>query len=157
MKCSLQLRHNSKPVFIKPREIPYAIRKDVELELEELQRDEIITPIEKSDWGSPLVPVPKPDGKIRLCVDYKVAVNPQLMESHYPIPRIEELLQNIKESNYYCKLDLYKAYLHVEVDEESSQIQTISTHKGTYRMNRLSFGIKTAPGEFNRILIFYKD
>jgi len=134
IKCSLQLRQNSKPMFIKPREIPYAIREGVELELEELQKNGIITPVERSDWGSSLVPVPKADGKIRLCVDYKVTVNPQLTESHYPIPRIEELIQKVKKSNYYCKLDLFKAYLHVEMDEESSQIQTISMQKGTYRM-----------------------
>jgi len=104
---------------------PYAIYKDVELKLEELQRDRIITLIKKSDWELSLVSVPKPDEKIRFCVDYKVAVNLQLMESHYLIPRIEELIQNIKESNYYCKLDLYKAYLHVEVDEESQYKQRI--------------------------------
>lgn len=152
VKCSLQLRQKAKPVFIKPRDIPFAIRDAVEAELQDLEKDGIITPVEKSDWGSPLVPVPKPDGKIRLCVDYKVAVNPQLTESHYPIPRIEEIISKLRNSTYYCKIDLFKAYLHVEMDEESSKIQTISTHKGTYRMNRLSFGIKTAPGQFHRIL-----
>jgi hypothetical protein len=47
---------------------------------------------------------------------------------------------------------IYKKYLRVLVDEEISQIQTVTTHRGTYRMNRLSFGIKTAPNEFNRII-----
>lgn len=47
---------------------------------------------------------------------------------------------------------MFKAYLHVKVDKDSQSIQTISTHRGTYKMNRLSFGIKTAPSEFNRII-----
>ncbi|XP_055924024.1 uncharacterized protein K02A2.6-like [Eupeodes corollae] len=107
---------------------------------------------EQMNKYSPLVIIPKPDGKVRLCVDYKVGVNPQLETAHYPIKRIDELLNQLRNSKYFCRLDLYKAYLHVLVDEESKQVQTISTHRGTYRMNRLSFGIKTAPSEFNRIL-----
>ncbi|XP_008484885.1 uncharacterized protein K02A2.6-like, partial [Diaphorina citri] len=66
--------------------------------------------------------------------------------------RIDDVLHSLRNSRYFCKLDLYKAYLHLKVDEESSMIQTISTHRGTFRMNRLSFGIKTAPSDFNRIL-----
>lgn len=57
----------------------------------------------------------------------------------------------MKDATVYCKLDLFKAYLHVEVDDKSKDIQVISTHKGTYRMNRLSLDIKTAPGQFNQI------
>lgn len=152
VKCSLQLRNNARPTFIKARNLPFAIKPAVEKELAALQEDDIITPVEKSDWGSPLVPVPKPDGKVRLCVDYKVAVNAQLTDAHYPIPRIDEVINNFKNSKYFCKIDLYKAYLHIEVDEESSKIQTISTHQGTYKMKRLSFGIKTAPSEFHRIM-----
>lgn len=150
--CSLKLRENSKPVFIRERVIPYALRNQVDQELDNLEREGIITKVNLSDWGSPLVVVPKPDGKIRLCVDYKAGVNPQLVSGHYPIKRIEEILHSLRDSTHFCTLDLYKAYLHVKVDEESKAIQTISTQKGTYQVNRLSFGIKTAPSEFNRIL-----
>ncbi|XP_055910432.1 uncharacterized protein K02A2.6-like [Eupeodes corollae] len=152
VKCSLQLRSNARPVFIKARTIPFAIRDKVERELSMLEKDNIITAIDKSDWGSPIVAVPKPDGNVRLCFDYKVAVNKQLTDAHYPIPRIDEIVNNLRNSRYFCKLDLYKAYLHIEVDEVSAMVQTISTHKGTFKMNRLSFGIKSAPSEFHRIL-----
>ncbi|XP_011690576.1 PREDICTED: uncharacterized protein LOC105451673 [Wasmannia auropunctata] len=69
--CSLKLRPNWKPVFIKAREIPYALKEKVEQELIDLEAGGIITKIESSDWGPPLVVIPKPDGKLRLCVDYK--------------------------------------------------------------------------------------
>ena len=150
--CSLKLREKSKPIFLKERQVPYALQEAVEEELDNLERDNIITRVDTSDWGSPLVVIPKPDGTVRLCVDYKIAVNPQLTSAHYPIRRIDDILNNLKDSAYFCRLDLFKAYLHVKVDEESRAIQTISTHRGTYQMNRLSFGIKTAPSEFNRIL-----
>ncbi|XP_066904470.1 uncharacterized protein [Halyomorpha halys] len=108
--------------------------------------------IASSDWGSPLVVIAKPDGGVRLCVDYKCGVNSKLVAANHSIRRIDKVLHSLRGSKYFCKLDLHKAYLHLKVDEEGSKIQTISTHKGTYRMNRLSFGIKTAPSEFNRIL-----
>lgn len=96
--------------------------------------------------------IAKPDGGVRLCVYYKCGVNAKLVAANHPIHRIDEVLHSLRGSRYFCKLDLHKAYLHLRVDKEGSKIQTISTHKGTFRMNRLSFGIKTAPSEFNQIL-----
>lgn len=152
IQISLNLRPNAKPVFTRERNIPYALRQRVEKELDTLEREKIITPVATSDWGSPLVVIPKADGGVRLCVDYKCGVNERLISANFPVRKIEDILSNLRDSTYFCKLDLFKAYLHLRVDEESSAIQTISTHRGTYRMNRLSFGIKTAPSEFNRII-----
>lgn len=151
-KCKLKLKPTANPVFIKQREVPFALREQVDRELDSLEQQNIITRTSHSEWGSPLVVVPKPDGTVRLCVDYKVAINPQLEQEHYPIPRIDEILNQLRDSTYFCTLDLYKAYLHVPVDDDTAHIQTISTHRGTYRMNRLSFGIKSAPSTFNRIM-----
>jgi len=152
VEVSLRLRTGAKPIFHRERELPYALRAQVEKELQSLETQEIITKIETSDWGSPLVVIPKTDGGVRLCVDYKIGVNERLIDSHYPIRRIDDILNSLRNSRYFCRLDLFKAYLHIRVDEASSEIQTISTHRGIYRMNRLSFGIKTAPAEFNRII-----
>lgn len=149
---SLKLRESATPVFFRERNIPYALTSRVEEELNTLEADGIITKCETSDWGSPLVVIPKKDGGVRLCVDYKVGVNERLTGVHYPIRKIDEILSSLRHSTVFSKLDLFKAYLHIPVDEKSSEIQSISTHRGTYRMNRLSFGIKTAPAEFNRII-----
>ena len=67
------------------------------------------------------------------------------MNAHYPVRKIDDKLNSLHNSRYFCRLDLYKAYFYVPVDEQSSEIQTISTH-------RFSFGIKTAPADFNRIM-----
>ncbi|KAI5750744.1 hypothetical protein M8J77_000948 [Diaphorina citri] len=139
-------------IFTRERDVPYALQERVDKELDSLEADGIITQVAASDWGSPLVVIPKPDGGVRLCVDYKCGVNERLVQANHPIRRIDDVLHSLRNSRYFCKLDLYKAYLHLKVDEESSMIQTISTHRGTFRMNRLSFGIKTAPSDFNRIL-----
>lgn len=152
VEVKLQLRDGAKPIFIRERDVPFALRERVNKELATLESQGVITPVSSSDWGSPLVVIAKPDGGVRLCVDYKCGVNARLVAANHPIRRIDDILHSLRGSRFFCKLDLHKAYLHLKVDEEGSKIQTISTHQGTYRMNRLSFGIKTAPSEFNRIL-----
>ncbi|GBN50919.1 Uncharacterized protein K02A2.6 [Araneus ventricosus] len=138
----LKLRDGAKPSYTPKRNVPYALREKVDKELDSLEAAGIISKSITSDWGSPLVIIPKGDGTVRLCVDYKAGVNDLLMNVNYPIKKIDEVLNSLRHSKYFCKLDLLKAYLHLQTDEESSIIQTISTHRGTYNMNRLSFGIK---------------
>lgn len=151
-KVSFQLREKAKPIFHREREVPYALLNRVNQELDNLEKGGIITKSQTSDWGSPLVIIPKPNGELRLCVDYKIGVNERLVDAHYPIRKIDEIINSLNGSRYFCKLDLYKAYLHIPVDDQTAEIQTITTHRGTYKVNRLSFGIKTAPAEFNRII-----
>ncbi|XP_018360524.1 PREDICTED: uncharacterized protein K02A2.6-like [Trachymyrmex cornetzi] len=128
---SLQLREGAKPIFHKGREIPYALREKVEKELDDLEAAGIISKVTLSDWGSPLVVIPKTDGGVRLCVDYKMGVNQRLISANYPIQRIDEILNSLRDSRFFCRLDLFKAYLHLKVDKESSEIQTISTHRAS--------------------------
>nr|XP_042894766.1 uncharacterized protein K02A2.6-like [Parasteatoda tepidariorum] len=146
------MRDGAKAIFTREHDDPYALRDRVNKELDSLEADGIISSVPASDCGSPLVVIPKPNSGVRLCVDSKCGVNERLIQSNHPVRRIDDVLHSLRNSRYFCKLDLFKAYLHLKVDEDSSMIQTISTHRGTYRMHRLSFGIKTAPSEFNRIL-----
>ncbi|GBM71318.1 Acid-sensing ion channel 3 [Araneus ventricosus] len=148
----LKLRDGTKPNYIPKRNVPYALREKVDKELDSLEADGIISKSITSDWGSPLVLIPKGDGTVRLCVYYKAGVNDLLMNVNYPIKKIDEVLNSLRYSKYFCKLDLFKVDLHLQTDEESSIIQTISTHRRAYKMNRLSFGIKTTPAEFNQII-----
>lgn len=150
--CSLSLRPDARPIYIKPRRVPYALQEEVERELDCLENQGIIEKVDHSEWGTPLVVIPKSDGKIRLCADYKVTVNNQLRDNRYPIPKIEDIFNKMKNGKYYCTLDIFKAYLHVPVDDQSARIQAISTHRGTYLAKRLFFGIKTAPNEFHKII-----
>ena len=151
-KVSLQLKDDASPVFLKAREVPYALRDEVERELDRLEAEGVITKTDYTEWGTPIVVIPKPDGSVRICADYKVTVNPQLKDSGYPIPRIEDIFNRMRGGKYFTTLDLHKAYLHLPVDEASAKIQTITTHKGSYLVNRLAFGIKTAPNEFHKFM-----
>nr|XP_042905471.1 uncharacterized protein K02A2.6-like [Parasteatoda tepidariorum] len=150
--CTLKLIPDAKPIFIKPRTVPYALKSKVEQELDKLEAEGVIEKIDVSEWGTPLVVVPKHDGTIRICADFKVTINSQLQNARHPIPRIEDIFNKLRDGKYFCTLDIHKAYLHLKVDEESAKYQTLSTHRGTYLAKRLFFGIKTAPNEFHKFI-----
>nr|XP_022905220.1 uncharacterized protein K02A2.6-like [Onthophagus taurus] len=151
-KCNLNLKKETKPTFIRPRPVPYALKERIEAEIDRLEKLEIIEKTTYSEWGSPIVPVVKPSGEIRLCADYKATINKNLEDDNYPIPRIDDLFSKLGGGKYFCTLDINQAYLHMEVTEESSKIQTITTHKGNYLVKRLMFGTKIAPNVWQRFM-----
>ena len=99
-----------------------------------------------------MVPVIKKDGSVRLCGDYKVTLNQATLTDTYPLPRIDDMLASLAGGTAFSKLDLAHAYQQVELDDESKQMATINTHKDLYRVNRLPFGVASAPSLFQRIM-----
>ncbi|KAK3097548.1 hypothetical protein FSP39_010680 [Pinctada imbricata] len=134
-----------KPVVQGLRRIPFSLRNKVEEKLNELERMEIIEKVEgPSTWISPVVIAPKPSGEIRLCVDMRQA-NTAVIRERFPIPTIDEVLNDMNGAKYFSKLDLKWGYHQLKLDEESRDITTFITHKGLYRYKRLMFGISSAP------------
>ncbi|KAL5500663.1 hypothetical protein EMCRGX_G012257 [Ephydatia muelleri] len=148
----IQVDSSKPPRFFKPRPVPYALRGRVEQELERLQRDRIIAPVQFSEWAAPVVPVIKQDGSIRICGDYKLTVNSASDIESYPLPRIDDLLSSLAGARVFTKLDLAHAYLQLALDEELKKLVTVSTHKGLFRYNRLPFGVASAPAIFQRVI-----
>jgi hypothetical protein len=124
----------------------------VERELSRLENEGILSKVDTSEWPSPIVPVMKPNGCVRICGDFKTTVNPMLNVDQYPLPRIDENFATLAEGQKFTKIDLRQAYLHLEVDDESKPLMTIHTHKGLYRYNRLLFGIASAPAIWQRTM-----
>ena len=151
-KAKLQMKPDSQPKFHKPRTVPFAIRDAVGEELDRLEAGGIAERVNHSEWGAPIVAVPKKDGKFRICGDYKVTVNPALQVDQYPLPKPEDLFATLAGGEKFTTLDLSQAYLQLELDEESSQCTTVNTHKGLYRYKRLPFGIASAPALFQKTM-----
>lgn len=140
------------PKFIKARPIPFAIKKQVEQELNRLLSLGIISPVDYSPWATPIVPVFKKNGQIRICGDFKVTVNPAIeIDQHY-MPRIEELFAKLQGGREFSKLDLSQAFQQIGLDENSKVLLTISTHLGLFKYNRLTFGVACAPAKFQKIM-----
>ena len=153
VKAPLILEDGAQPKFCRARNVPYAVKPYFEKELERLQEEGIISPIEYSPWASGVVPVAKRDTKdVRLCGDYKVTLNPVIREDKFPLPRVEDIFAKMAGGKRFSNIDLKNAYLQMEVEETSKQYLTINTHKGLFQYNRLPFGIKTAPSIWQRAM-----
>ena len=152
VKVKIHVDPKARPLFFKPRPVPYALRARVEEELKRLEAAGIIEPVTHSDWAAPVVPVVKGDGSIRLCGDYKLTVNRVASLEKYPLPRIEDLISSLGKGKVFTKLDLANAYLQIELEQESKKYVTISTHKGLYQYNRLPFGVASAPAIFQHTM-----
>ncbi len=140
------------PVAQSPRRVPFHVRRQVEAKLDELQRLDIIEPVTgPTPWVSPLVVVPKPNGEVRICVDMR-RVNTAVIRERYPIPTIEETLQNLTGACVFSKLDLRWGYHQIELDEQSRQYTTFATHTGLYRYKRLMFGVSAAPEIYQHVV-----
>lgn len=150
--AEVYLRDDSRPIFYRANEVPYALRDKVSEELDRLVRENIIKPVKRSDWASPIVVVPKSDGSIRICVDCKVTINKVISTEHYPLPNISDIFANLSGFRYYAKIDLSGAYMQVRLSEDSRKYLTINTHKGLYEYMRLPFGIASAASTFQRIM-----
>ena len=152
IKATLTVRPNSVPKFCPPRNVPYALRPRVEAELKRLTELGVISQLENSEWATPVVPVIKKDGTVRLCGDFKVTLNQALCVDRYPIPRIEDIFASLAGGQHFSKLDLSNAYLQMEVEEKCRKLLTISTQKGLFRFNRLPFGVASSPGLFQKAM-----
>lgn len=152
VKASFQLNVNAKPVFRSKRPLPFGSIEAVNLELDRLEQEGIITPIDHSLWAAPLVTVKKANGTMRMCVDFSTGLNDALMLHQHPLPHPDNLFATLNGGRFFSKLDLADAYLQVELDEQSKQLAVINTHRGLYKYNRLPFGIKSAPGIFQQIM-----
>lgn len=150
--ATLRLQENVSPKFFKPRPVPFALKDKISDELERLEKAGILKRVESSDWGTPIVPVLKPDGSVRICGDYKVTINPYLDVPEYPLPTSEELFTKLNGGEQFSKLDLTSAYQQVLLDEDSQKLVTINTHQGLYRYTRLPFGVAAAPAIFQRTM-----
>ena len=128
--------------------MPYALKPKVDEELKRLESEGVITKVDRSDWASPIVLVPKSDGSIRLCCDFKVSINQCIDVEQYPLPTTEDLLSTLAGGQYFSKLDLSSAYQQLLVKEDSWKYLTINTHRGLFQYNRLPFGVSSAPAIF---------
>ncbi|XP_055632916.1 uncharacterized protein K02A2.6-like [Toxorhynchites rutilus septentrionalis] len=151
-KISLSLKPDAQPVFRPKRPVSFHAIQKVEEELDRLERLDIISPVDFSDWAAPIVVVKKPGGKVRVCAVYSTGFNAALETNNHPLPTPEEIFSKLSGSQVFSIIDLSDAYLQVEVDDESKKLLTINTHRGLFRFNRLAPGVKSAPGAFQQLM-----
>ena len=135
-----------------PRKIPHPLLAKVKQELDSMLQQGVISPVTvPTAWCSGLVPVPKPNGNVRLCVDL-TQLNKAVQREIHPMPSVDESLAKLGKSRYFTKLDANSGFWQLPLDEESKLLTTFVTPFGRYCFNRLPFGISSAPEIFQRTM-----
>ena len=128
------------------RRIPFHMRKRVEDELKRLEQLDIIEKVDgPTPWVSPIVVAPKPKkpDEIRICVDMRMP-NQAIKRTRHIMPTLDDILMRLNGATVFSKLDLNSGYHQLELDEDSRNMTTFSTHVGLRRYKRLNFGVTSA-------------
>jgi len=135
-----------------PRRIPLPLLPKVEAELKRMEENDVIEKITSpTDWCSPMVPVLKKNGDVRICVDLK-RLNRAVKRERYTMPVLEDMTHKLAGSKMYSKLDASSGFWQVPLDPETAKYTTFMTPFGRYFFKRLPFGINLAPEVFQRIM-----
>lgn len=152
-----QLRvKDTQPTYIKNYRIPHAHKSEIDRQVEKLIDDKIVEP-SQSEYNSPILLVPKkslPNNKEkrwRLVIDYR-QINKKLVPDKFPLPRIDDILDQLGRAKYFSCLDLMSGFHQIPLEEKSRDLTSFSTNNGSYRFTRLPYGLKIAPNSFQRMM-----
>ena len=140
---------NSGPIKQRYRRFPEPMRREIQAEIDKLLERGIIEP-SQSAWSSPLVPVRKKNGSLRLCIDYRL-VNSCTRKDSYPLPHIGDAVSKFKDMKYFSSLDLLSGYHQVAMEESSKEVTAFSNGEDVYQYTRLPFGVTNGPATFSRL------
>ena len=140
----------AQPVKQLPRRIAHALKEEVDKQVT-LMLDTGIVSCSNSPWSSPVVLVKKRDGVVRFCIDYR-RLKAVTVKNSYPLPRIDDTLDELSGARYFTTLDLAAGYWQVPVAEEDKKKTAFVTQKGLWQFNKMPFGLANAPATFQRMM-----
>ena len=146
----IDLVPGTSPIAKRPYRMSASELAELKKQLEELQRIGFIRP-SSSPWGAPVLFVKKKDGSMRLCVDYR-ALNEVTIKNKYPLPRIDDLFDQLKGAKYFSKIDLRSGYFQLKIRESDIPKTTFVTRYGQFEFTVMSFGLTNAPVYFMNLM-----
>ena len=141
---------DDRPIRCKPYPVPLHLEDALNKEIDSMLNAGIIEPSEDY-YASPLVLVKKPDGSIRVCVNYK-ALNAKTLVSPYPMLSTDDIMDKLGGSKFYSKFDLCKGYYQIPLEENSRKYSTLICKRGLYRFTVLPMGLVSAGATFTRMM-----
>ncbi|GJR06433.1 reverse transcriptase domain-containing protein [Tanacetum coccineum] len=155
----IELTHGATPVAKSPYGLTQFELKELSGQLKELQNKGFIRP-SSSPWGAPMLFGKKKDGSFRMCIDYR-EVNKLTIKNRYPLPRINDLFDQLQGSQFFSKIDLRSGYHQLRVHKDDIPKTAFRTRYGHFEFTVMPFGLTNAPTIFmdlmNRVCRPYLD
>ena len=148
-EMEIKLKHDQ-PIASRPRRLSYADKEKLREILHNLLMRGIIRP-SSSPYASPIVSVRKKSGEIRLRIDYR-SLNKITVDDNYPIPLIDDNIDQLRDKKYFSSLDLKDGYYHFKIATDSVPTTAFVTPLGSFEFLSCPFGLKNVPKEFARFL-----
>ncbi|GJW21759.1 putative reverse transcriptase domain-containing protein [Tanacetum coccineum] len=146
VEFQIDLVPGAAPVARAPYRLAPSEMKELAEQLQELSDKGFIRP-SSSPWGAPVLFVKKKDGSFRMCIDYR-ELNKLTVKNRYPLPRIDDLFDQLQGSSVYSKIDLRSGYHQLRVREEDIPKTAFRTRYGHYEFQVMPFGLTNAPAVF---------
>ncbi|GJT88480.1 reverse transcriptase domain-containing protein [Tanacetum coccineum] len=155
----IELIPGATPVAKSPYRLAPSEMQELSEQLKELQDKGFIRP-SHSPWGAPVLFVKKKDGSMRMCIDYR-ELNKLTVKNRYPLPRIDDLFDQLQGARYFSKIDLRSGYHQLRVHEDDIPKTAFRTRYGHFEFTVMPFGLTNAPAIFmdlmNRVCKPYLD
>ncbi|GJR04382.1 putative reverse transcriptase domain-containing protein [Tanacetum coccineum] len=146
VEVQIDLIPGAAPVARAPYRLAPSEMKELSKQLQEISDKGFIKP-SSSPWGAPVLFVKKKDGSFRMCIDYR-ELNKLTVKNHYPLPRIDDLFDQLQGSSIYSKIDLRSGYHQLRVREQDIPKTAFRTQYGHYEFQVMPFGLTNAPAVF---------
>jgi hypothetical protein len=124
--------------------------RELKKQLRELRQSGFIRP-SSSPWGAPVLFVENKDKSLRMCVDYR-SLNEVTIKNEYPLPKIDDLFDQLKGAKYFSKVDLSSGYHQLKIRESDIPKTAFVTRYGQYEFTVMSFGLTNAPAYFMSLM-----
>ncbi|MCG8033578.1 MAG: reverse transcriptase family protein, partial [Candidatus Thiodiazotropha taylori] len=123
---------------------------EINQQIDDMLEKDVIQP-SSSPWASGIVMVQKKDGTKRFCVDHR-RLNDVTTKDAYPLPRIDDSLDQLSGAKWFSCLDLNSGYWQVEVDDDDREKTAFASRKGLFEFKVMPFGLCNAPASFERLM-----